>query len=233
MSPTDVNNLLLALTGVLVVLTAVVTWFAWQTVSESRKATTAIKETVIESTRATEAVQSLLTVAKDTALWSAKSVAAAEQTVVASKELLTAVQGLLTVAKDTASWSAKSVAAAEQTVTASEQLLAAARETIEVARAARASDEHDRKVRQLRDIGLLAESLFWQAVGEAEAPPRLHGWRKLEHNYLEQALVGMADKLPKSVALTQTNSADAAIGAARDAREEIVRALKELKTGAP
>lgn len=59
------------------------------------------------------------------------------------------------------------------------------------------------------------------------------GWRKLEHNYLEQALVGMADELPKSVALTQTNFADAAIGAARDAREEIVRALKELKTGAP
>lgn len=192
------NNLLLGLTGVLVVLTAVVTWFAWQTVSESRKATAAIKETVEESTKATEAVQSLLTVAKDTALWSAKS-----------------------------------VAAAEQTVTASEQLLAAAKETIEVARAARASDEHDRKVRQLRDIGLLAESLFWQAVSEAEAPPRLHGWRKLEHNYLEQALVGMADELPKSVALTQTNSADAAIGAARDTREEIVRALKELKTGAP
>lgn len=192
------NNLLLALTGVLVVLTAVVTWFAWQTVSESRKATTAIKETVVESTKATEAVQGLLTVAKDAALWSAKS-----------------------------------VAAAEQTVTASEQLLAAARETIEVARAARASDEHDRKVRQLRDIGLLAESLFWQAVSEAEVPPRLHGWRKLEHNYLEQALVGMADELPKSVALTQTNSADAAIGAARDAREEIVRALKELKTDSP
>ena len=164
---------------------------------------------------------------------SRKATAAIKETVVESTKATEAVQSLLTVAKDTALWSAKSVAAAEQTVTASEQLLAAAKETIEVARAARTSDEHDRKVRQLRDIGLLAESLFWQAVSEAEAPPRLHGWRKLEHNYLEQALIGMTDELPKSVALTQTNSADAAIGAARDAREEIVRALKELKTSAP
>lgn len=198
MNPADVNNVLLALTGVLVVLTAVVTWFASQTVRESRKATAAIKETVAESTRATEAVQSLLS-----------------------------------VAKDTASWSSKSVAAAEQTVAASEELLTAARETIEVAQAARASDEHDRKVRQLRDIGQLAESLFWQAVRDAEVKPRLYGWRMIEHNYLEQALVGMAEALPKSVTLTQTNSPDGAIGAARDARDEIVRALKELKTGAP
>ena len=35
----DVNNLLLVLTGVLVVLTGVVTWFARQTVQESQKAT--------------------------------------------------------------------------------------------------------------------------------------------------------------------------------------------------
>lgn len=89
---------------------------------------------------------------------------------------------------------------------ASEELLTAARETIEVAQAARASDEHDRKVRQLRDIGHLAESLFWQAVRDAEVKPRLYGWRMIEHNYLEQALVGMAEALPKSVALTQTNS---------------------------
>jgi len=152
---------------------------------------------------------------------SRKATAAIKETVVESTKATEAVQSLLTVAKDTALWSAKSVAAAEQTVTASEQLLAAAKETIEVARAARTSDEHDRKVRQLRDIGLLAESLFWQAVSEAEAPPRLHGWRKLEHNYLEQALIGMTDELPKSVALTQTNSADAAIGrvyAANDLR---------------
>lgn len=194
MNPDDVNNVLLGLTALLVVLTTVVTWFAWQTVRESRKATAAIKETVTESTKATEAVQSLLS-----------------------------------VARDTAAWSAKSVAAAEQTVAASEELLRAARETIAVAQAARASDEHDRKVRQLRDIGQLAESMFWQAVRDATMPPQLHGWRTMEHNYLEQALVGMTDTLPMSVALTQTNSAGAAIGAARDARNEIVRALTELK----
>jgi hypothetical protein len=76
-------------------------------------------------------------------------------------------------------------------------------------------------------IGQLAKSVFWLAVGDAEVKPRLFGWRNIEHNYLEQALVGMAQTLPKAVA------SDAAIGAARDAREEIVRALEELKTGAP
>jgi hypothetical protein len=90
---------------------------------------------------------------------------------------------------------------ATQTAAASEELLTA-RETIEVARAARASDEHDRKVRQLRDIGQLAESLFWKTVRDAEAKPPQHGWRTIEHNYLEQALVGMAETLPKTVALT-------------------------------
>jgi hypothetical protein len=198
MNPTDMNNVLLALTGVLVVLTGVVTWFAWQTVRESRKATAAIRETVVESTRATEAVRSLLTVAKDTASSSANSVVAAEQTVAAAKELLEA-----------------------------------ARETIEVAQAAHASDEHDRKVRQLRDIGQLAESLFWKAVKDAEVQLPQHGWRVIEHNYLEQALVGMADTLPKTVTLTQENFPDNAIGAARDARLEIVQALKKLSTGAP
>ena len=83
------NIVLLALTGVLVVLTAVVTWFAWQTVCESRKATAAIRKTVVESTKATEAVQRLLAVAKDTASSSTKSVAAAEQTVAAAEGLLT------------------------------------------------------------------------------------------------------------------------------------------------
>ena len=161
MNPADVNNVLLALTGVLVVLTAVVTWFAWQTVRESRKATAAIKETVVESTKATEAVQSLLS-----------------------------------VAKDTASWSAKSVAAAEQTVAASEELLTAARETIEVAQAARASDEHDRKVRQLRDIGQLAESLFWQAVRDAEVKPRLYGWRMMSTTTLSKRLSAWPRRYP-------------------------------------
>jgi hypothetical protein len=131
-----VNSVLLVLTAVLVVLTGVVTWFAWQTVRESRKATAAIRDTVAES---------------------AKAAGAARDTVAG-------VQNLLTVARDTAASSEKSVAAAEQSVAAAEQLVTAARETIEVARAARAADGYDRKVRQLRDIGQIAESLFWRAV---------------------------------------------------------------------
>jgi hypothetical protein len=144
-----------------------------------------------------------------------------------------AVQNLLTVARETAASSAKSVAAAERTVAVAEKLEASARETIEVARAARAADEYDRKTRQLRDIGLLAESIFWKAVRDAEVKPPRHGWRMIEHNYLEQALIGMADELPKSVALTQANLPDAAIGAARDARIEVVQALQKLKADGP
>ena len=195
---------MLALTGVLVILTAVVTWFAGQTVRESRKATTAIKETVVESNKAA----------------------------IAAQETVAAVQNLLTVARDTASSSAKAVAAAEQTVALAEKLEVAAKETIEVTQAARAADEHDRKVRQLRDIGLLAETMFWKAVRDAEVKPALYGWRMIEHNYLEQALVGMADELPKCMELTQANSADAAIGMARDARTEVVQALRKLKASA-
>ena len=145
------------------------TWFAGRTVRESEKATAAIKETVVESNKAA----------------------------IAAQETAAAVENLLTVARDTASSSAKSVAAAEQTVAVAEKLEVAAKETIEVAQAARTADEHDRKVRQLRDIGLLAESLFWKAVRDAEVKPTLHGWRMIEHNYLEQALVGMSDELPR------------------------------------
>jgi hypothetical protein len=200
MNPDDVNNLLLALTAVLVLMTGVVTWFGWQTVKESRKATTAIKETVKESNKAAEA----------------------------ARETVATVRELLTVARDTAESSAKSLAAADRTVAAAKELVAAARETIEVAERARAADERDRKVRQLRDVGQLAETLFWKAVRDSDPKPTLHGWRQIEHNYLDQALVGMHDELPKCVELTQANQPAHAMGAARDAREEVIQALKKL-----
>ena len=76
--------------------------------------------------------------------------------------------------------------------------MAAARETTEVAERARAADERNRKVRQLRDIGQLAETLSWKAVRDSDLNPTLHGWRQIEHNYLEQALVEMRDEFPKS-----------------------------------
>ena len=205
MNPDDVNNLLLALTAVLVVMTGIVTWFGWQTVREGRKATAAAKEAVKESNRAAEA----------------------------ARETVAAVRELLNVARDTASSSAKSLAAADRTVTAANELVAAARETIEVAERARAADERDRKVRQLRDIGQLAETLFWKAVRDSEPKPTLHGWRQIEHNYLEQALVGMRDELPKSAELTQASQPGYAIGVARDAREEVVQALKKLNEVRP
>jgi hypothetical protein len=66
------------------------------------------------------------------------------------------------------------------------------------------------------------------AVRDSEPKPTLHGWRQIEHNYLEQALVGVRDELPKSAELTQASQPGYAIGVARDAREEVAQALKKL-----
>ena len=196
------NNLLLALTGVLVVLTGAVTWFAWRTVQESRKATAAIRQTVAESNKATEA----------------------------AKETVAALKELLTLARDTAVSSAESVEAAQKTVAVSQELVLAARETIDIGRAAHAADEHDRKVRQLRDIGQLAEALFWKAADESGYVSRTPGWRVVEHNYLTQALVGLTDELPKCVELTQANFAESALGMAAAARAEVEQALRKLQS---
>ena len=56
----------------------------------------------------------------------------------------------------------------------------ATRTTINIARAAHEADEHDRKVRQLRDIGQLAEALFWKAAEESGWQSRTGGWRVVE-----------------------------------------------------
>jgi hypothetical protein len=113
-------------------------------------------------------------------------------------------------------------------VEAAQDLVAAARETVEVGRAAHEADERDRKARQLRDIGQLAEALFWKAAEESDWQARTGGWRVVEHNYLQQALVGLDDELPKSVALTQANLAQTAMSAAAAARTEVTQALKRL-----
>jgi hypothetical protein len=198
----DVNNLVLVLTGVLVVLTGVVTWFARQTVQESQKATAAIRETITESRKSAEA----------------------------ARETVTALKELLTVAHDTAVSSAESVRAAQQTVSAAHDLVMATRTTINIARAAHEADEHDRKVRQLRDIGQLAEALFWKAAEESGRQSPSGGWRVVEHNYLSQALVGLTDELPKSAALTQAALAETAMGMAAEARIEVTQALQKLQS---
>jgi hypothetical protein len=74
----------------------------------------------------------------------------------AAWETIAAVQELLAVARDTV----KPLAAADRTVAAAAELVAAAKETIEVTERAPTADERDRKVRQLRDIGQLAGTLF-------------------------------------------------------------------------
>jgi methionine synthase II (cobalamin-independent) len=201
-NPNDVNNLLLALTGVLVLLTGGVTWFAWRTVQESQKATAAIRQTVTESNKAAEA----------------------------AKETVAALKELLILARDTAVSSAESVEAARRSVAASQDLVIAARETIDIGRAAHAADERDRKIRQLRDIGQLAEALFWKAADDSGYVSRTGGWRVVEHNYLTQALVGLTDELPKCVELTQANFAENALGMAASARTEVEQALRKLQS---
>ena len=157
-----------------------------------------------------------------------KATDAARETVDKSAEIVSGIADLLKVAEATAAASAEAAASAGQTVAAAQDLVVAARETIEVARAAHVADERDRKVRQLRDVGALAETLFWKAAHESGYQSRTGGWRVMEHNYLQQALVGLEGELPKCVELTQANLAESAMGIASQARYEVEQALKKL-----
>lgn len=208
MNSGDANNWLIALTFALVGLTALVTYFAGRTVNESKKATAAMDRAADKT---------------------AEAAVEAGKTVDALKGLAGAVGELLATSRQASEFAQQSVVAAQNTVSAARDLVVAARETIEVARAAHATDDLERKVVQLRDIGSLAETIFWKGYAQAENPPVPHGWRLMEQNYLQQALVGLTEELPKCAELAGVHSPDAAVGAGRDARDEVSLALKRLR----
>ena len=51
----------------------------------------------------------------------------------------------------------------------------------------------------------------------------------VQQNYLSQAVVGLADELPKCVELTQAHHPEGALGIAAAARTEVERALQKLQ----
>jgi hypothetical protein len=89
------------------------------------------------------------------------------------------------------------------------------------------------KIYQLRDIGLRAESIFWRASEKLGATQKQVVWRTMDHNYLQQALIGIPeDELPHCRSLTQADPAHA-MGDGSMARTEIECALKELMESFP
>jgi pyruvate/2-oxoglutarate dehydrogenase complex dihydrolipoamide acyltransferase (E2) component len=161
-------------------------------------------------------------------LFARQTVTESRKATKAAQDTVTAVGDLLAVARSTAAASEAAATAARQTVAAAQELVTATGQMIQVARAARAADERDRQVRQVRGIGRLAEELFWKAAAETDWQGRTAGWRVMEHNYLQQALVGLEDTLPNCVMLTQANLAASAMGTASQARYEVTQAIKQL-----
>jgi hypothetical protein len=108
-----------------------------------------------------------------------------------------------------------------------------ARETVEATRAAREADERDRRLRELRKIRGLVESIFWQAHDYAG---RLLGsnspFRVAEQNQLAQALAGIDPPMPGCRGVVDAVNAGQAAGAASQARQEVEIAIHNLRASA-
>jgi hypothetical protein len=190
---------------VLIVLTAVVVYFAWRTVREGRDAGQALKETVAS-------LKDLLAATKESATLVAQSADAAKQTV-------TSLTDLIAATNQAAQHMADSSAAAQETVT--------------IAKATREQAEYDRKLRALMDVEELAERIFWQAAA-ASGHESMTGWRIADQNYLGQALARVEISLPASRRLVGgLGTAEAVMGAARDAQREAEFAIRLLREQRP
>jgi hypothetical protein len=190
---------------VLILLTAVVVYFAWQTVRKAQEAGEAADHTVAS-------LKDLLTATKESAALMARSAEAANETVASLKDLLTAT-------KESAALMAQSAKAAHETAT--------------IAKATRDQAEYDRKLRALMDVEELAERIFWRAADVA-GYKSMTGWRCPEQNYLGQALRRVEISLPKAERLVGgLGTADLVMGAARDAQREAEFAFQHLRQQDP
>jgi hypothetical protein len=190
---------------VLIVLTAVVVYFAWRTVREGRDAGQALKETVAS-------LKDLLAATKESAALVAQSADAAKQTVTSLTDL---------------------IAATNQAAQHMADSSAAAQETVAIAKATREQAEYDRKLRALMDVEELAERIFWQAAA-ASGYESMTGWRIADQNYLGQALARVEISLPASRRLVAgLGTAEAVMGAARDAQREAEFAIRQLREQRP
>jgi hypothetical protein len=94
---------------------------------------------------------------------------------------------------------------------------------------AASSAKHEQLIRDLRDVGNLVERIA--SLADEPAQNRWFGlprWRCEEQNRLDFLLVGIDLPLPKCRALIGENGANAVLAAAREARNEIKAALRQL-----
>jgi hypothetical protein len=165
--------------------------------------------------------------ARATVIESRKATAAAEKTVRKAGEIVGAVRDLLEVAWETASSSSAAAEASGQAVEAGLELVRVTRETVELAKAAREAEERALLERRLRDIGELVERAFAKAAAEDGARP-MAGWRCVEQQYIEVALVGVGVELPECHTLAGSSQAGSVLADPVDARREIAEQLPKL-----
>jgi hypothetical protein len=127
-------------------------------------------------------------------------------------------------AKDTVTKAGEIAEATRATVSELRGVAEHARATVELAREAAAADERDRKMRQLRDIAGLVETIFWKAADRAGRAPTQ--WRCPEQNELGAVVSTYGEPLPVSLTLSGDSGADAVMGTAAQARQEIRRAIE-------
>jgi HD-GYP domain-containing protein (c-di-GMP phosphodiesterase class II) len=198
----------------LLLLTAAVVLFAWQTVRESRKATKAAQDTVA-------AMEKLLTASEASTQAARETVEESKETTRAAQDTVAAVEKLLAVARDTA--------------TASEASARAARETVEITDAAQEADRRYRQLGQLREIGRSVQRILLDALQamdatyvSAESMLAKARWRSAEQNALGVLLVGVEPPLPKCKALVGANQVSEVAAAAREADTELAAVFHSL-----
>lgn len=101
-------------------------------------------------------------------------------------------------------------------------------QTVRVARDERLAGQHDRRLRELREIGGLVERIFWDAKADPYVPKfnRPDGrYRIAEQNVLAQALAGSGLTLPECWRLVEAETSFRAYEIASTARQEIRRAI--------
>ena len=98
----------------------------------------------------------------------------------------------------------------------------AAAEDRRQAAADRREEERDRQRRRVERVGEMTEDLFWAASTARFDPLHVANKQWLERrNLLRHALVGLHDRLPRTIEILNCATADQAYGAASQAREEI------------
>ena len=134
----------------------------------------------------------------------------------AAQDTVDTVRDLLGVARET---SASSAAAVE-----------AARETVELARSARAADERYRLLQQLREAGSLVQVCLTRArLAHGQDPGRGQPtWRCAEQTLLGQVLTGVNPPMPKCHALAVARGLSLVLEAANAADAELTQVLSDV-----